>query len=52
MILGNVIALGAIIDYIVSYFRIVLKYDVNEDNFNYMLPVTLALKTIFFMVGN
>ena len=49
---GSYLALGSLIVYIVSYYRIILKYDVDENTFMSLYPLLLIFNTIFFVIAN
>ena len=49
---GSSLAIGNLITYIVSYHRIILKYNINEDTFQPLFPLVMTFNTIFFVIAN
>ena len=52
MVAGLPYAFGNIIPYIVSYFRMYLKYDVNYDTFFPMSPMTEIISSFIYPYAN
>ena len=52
LVCGSAMAMGSLIVYMVSYFRIVRKYNVNEDSFFPLLPMIVTIASIAFPVAN
>ena len=46
------LALGTLIVYIVSYYRVILQYDVDENTFMSLFPLLLVFNTVFFFIAN
>ena len=45
-------AMGSLVVYMVSYFRIVRKHDVSEDSFFALLPLIVTIASVAFPIAN
>ena len=45
-------ALGSIVPYIVSYFRISLGCDVSNETFEFLLPLVMIITTLWYPIAN
>lgn len=52
LVCGSAMAMGSLIVYMVSYYRVVRKFNVDEDSFFPLLPLIVTIASIAFPVAN
>lgn len=52
LIVGGQLAMGNVTVYFVSYYRLVLGYEVDDDTFYPMAPILVILSSVFYPIGN